>query len=79
MGLGLYNSVPAALVTEIGLFVAGIVIYLAHTKARYSTGTWAFWIMLLSGFLMALPSAVLPLGNWVDRHCCLASPKHRAA
>ena len=82
VGLGLYNSVLAALVTEFGLLIAGIVIYLVSTRARDRTGRWAIWLMVLFIFLLALPAAVpqlallptlatvllLPLGNWVDRH-----------
>lgn len=82
VGLGLYNSVPAALITEFGLFFAGIVIYLVTTRARDRTGTWAFWLMILFTFLLAGTAAVpqltllpvfalillLPFGNWVDRH-----------
>jgi hypothetical protein len=42
VGLGLYNSVPAALITEFGLLVAGVLIWLRTTKAQDRTGTWAF-------------------------------------
>jgi hypothetical protein len=82
VGLGLYHSVPAALITEFGLFAAGIAVYLLTTKAQDRTGRWAFWVMLLFVFLLLVPSTVpqlillpvfatlllLPLGNWVDRH-----------
>mgnify|MGYP001821646258 CR=1 FL=1 len=82
VGLGLYNSVPAALITEFGLFIAGIAIYLSTTRAKDRVGRWALWLLLLFVFLLALPAAVpelalvptfatvllLPLGNWVDRH-----------
>jgi len=82
VGLGLYNSVPAALITEFGLFIAGIVIYLVTTSAKDRVGKWAVWLIVLFMFLLMLPSAVpqlallptfatvllLPLGNWVDRH-----------
>lgn len=87
VGLGLYNSVPAALITEFGLLIAGIAIYLATTKARDRTGTWAFWLMMLFVFLLAVPGAVpelsllptlailllLPFGIWVDRHRSMAT------
>jgi hypothetical protein len=82
VGLGLYNSVPAALITEFGLFIAGVAFYLARTRPSDRTGKWTFWLMLLFVFLMVVPAAVpqlsllptfatvllLPLGNWVDRH-----------
>ena len=87
VGLGLYNSVAAALITDLGLFVGGIVVYLVSTKAQDRTGTWAFWLMVLFVALLTLLVAVpqlsifgtiaivllLPLGNWVDRHRSLAA------
>jgi hypothetical protein len=87
VGLGLYNSIPAALITEFGLFIAGVVIYLRTTGAKDRVGRWAFWLMVLFTFLLILPSAVpqltllptfatvllLPFGNLVDRHRSLAA------
>jgi ABC-type Fe3+ transport system permease subunit len=87
VGLGLYNSVAAALVTDIGLLIAGIVVYLVGTRAKDRTGTLAFWLTVLFIVMLALPAAVpglsilamlalvllLPLGNWVDRHRSLAA------
>jgi hypothetical protein len=87
VGLGLYNSVAAALVTDIGLLVGGIVVYLVGTRAKDRTGTSAFWLTVLFIVMLALPAAVpqlsilatlalvllLPLGNWVDRHRSLAA------
>jgi len=82
VGLGLYNSVAAALITDFGMFAGGIVVYLVSTKAKDRTGRWAFWSIVLFIALLALSAAVpqlsilatlglvllLPLGNWVDRH-----------
>lgn len=82
VGLGLYNSVAAALITDLGMFVGGIVVYLVSTRAKDRTGTWAFWLMVLSIVALAFSAAVpqleilptlalvllLPFGNWVDRH-----------
>jgi hypothetical protein len=82
VGLGLYNSVPLALIIEFGLFAAGIAVYLLTTRPQDRTGKWALWAMLLFVFLLVVPSMVpqlnllpvfatlllLPLGNWVDRH-----------
>jgi hypothetical protein len=82
VGLGLYNSVAAALITDLGMFAGGIVVYLVSTRAKDRTGTWAFWLMVLSIIALAFSAAVpqlailptlalvllLPFGNWVDRH-----------
>ena len=38
VGLGLYNSVVAALITEFGLFIGGIAVYLVTTTAQDRTG-----------------------------------------
>ena len=87
VGLGLYNSVPAALITEFGLFAAGIAIYLLTTRPRDRWGTWGFWLMVLFLFSLAPIAAVpqlsllpvfatvllLPLGNWVERHRVLVA------
>jgi len=42
-GLGLWNSIPATLIVEGGLWVAGIVVYLRTAKSRGRTGVIAFW------------------------------------
>ena len=82
VGLGLYNSIAAALITDFGLLAAGIAVYLTSTRARDRTGTWAFWLLMLFIVLLAALAAVpplalpaticmallLPIGNWVDRH-----------
>lgn len=90
IGLGLYNSLPAALVTEFGIFIAGILVYLLRTKPADRLGRWSFILLMLFIFLLAVPTAfqslelvpilalvvLLPLGNWVDRHRSL---RHRSA
>lgn len=87
VGLGLYNSVAAALLTDLGLLAGGTVLYLMSTRAKDRTGTWAFWLMMLFTVGVALLTAVpqisvlstiaiallLPLGNWVDRHRALVT------
>lgn len=50
LGLGLWNSVSATVIAEIGLFLLGLAMYLTRTKARDRTGTvalWSFVILLL--------------------------------
>jgi hypothetical protein len=89
VGLGLYNCLPAALVTEFGIFAAGIIVYLLRTRARDKVGRWAFAVLILFTFLLAVPGALpnlefvptlalillLPLGNWVERHRILMPPR----
>lgn len=54
VGLGLWNSVPATLMIEIGLFIAGVVLYLRATRARDSIGRWALWgLVILLGLIYA--------------------------
>lgn len=52
LGLGLWNSVPATLLVEGGLFFVGVLIYAACTRARDLTGRYAFWSLVI--FLAAL-------------------------
>lgn len=92
VGLGLYNSVAAAVPVELGLFAAGIVVYLVKTKAKDRTGAWAFWLVPVTLFAIAfyrfLPPQLrllpvfailllLPLGIWIDRHRLPSVPARR--
>ena len=55
-GLGLWNSVPATLIVESTLFVAGLAIYLRATRSRDRTGVialWAFVGLLIAAYLGA--------------------------
>jgi hypothetical protein len=47
VGLGLWNSVPATIVAEAALFVAGIVLYLRATDALDRTGKYSFWSFII--------------------------------
>lgn len=47
LGLGLWNSIPATLLVEGALFVAGIWIYLRTTQATDRTGVFALWSFLV--------------------------------
>lgn len=54
VGLGLWNSVPATLMIEIGLSIAAVWLYLRSTRARDATGRWALWaLVLLLGLIYA--------------------------
>jgi hypothetical protein len=43
VGLGLWNSVPLTAITEIGLFVAGLGLYLSATRAKNWQGHVSLW------------------------------------
>jgi len=51
LGLGLWNSLTATLLFEVGLFAVGIYIYFRMTKAVDRTGKVAFWALIV--FLVA--------------------------
>jgi membrane-bound metal-dependent hydrolase YbcI (DUF457 family) len=46
VGLGLWNSVPATVVVEGLLFVAGVALYMRTTQAIDSVGRWALWSLV---------------------------------
>jgi hypothetical protein len=52
LGLGLWNSVVWTLVAELGLYAAGILIYVRTTRARDRVGSTGFWISI--AFLLAI-------------------------
>ncbi len=51
LGLGLWRSVPATLVVELGMYAAGVALYARATRSKDRTGTWAY--VGLVGFLLA--------------------------
>ena len=50
-GLGLWNSLPATLIVEGGLWLLAVVLYVRATQAKGGAGTYAFWIGI---FLLTL-------------------------
>ena len=48
LGLGLWNSLPATLAAEFGLFILGIGLYLNASVARDAVGRYAFWAFVVS-------------------------------
>jgi hypothetical protein len=46
-GLGLWNSLPATLVSELGLFAVGVGLYLTVTRSKDRAGIYALWSLLL--------------------------------
>jgi len=47
LGLGLWNSIPATLIVESLLFVAGVAMYLRCTRARDQAGRIGLWALIL--------------------------------
>jgi membrane-bound metal-dependent hydrolase YbcI (DUF457 family) len=45
-GLGLWNSVPAAILVEGGFWLVAVVLYARATHARKRTGVYAYWIVV---------------------------------
>ncbi len=52
VGLGLWNSLPATLVVELGIFAIGVWLYLRSTRPLDRTGTIALWSLV--GFLVVI-------------------------
>jgi hypothetical protein len=52
VGMGLWNSRPATLAVELGLFGLGLWLYSRSTRARDRAGRWGLWG--LAGFLAAV-------------------------
>jgi membrane-bound metal-dependent hydrolase YbcI (DUF457 family) len=77
VGLGLWNSIPATVIVESAMFVAGVWIYLRTTRARHRMGAinfWAYVVTLAAIYVANLvgpppPSpravAIVTLGLWV--------------
>jgi hypothetical protein len=42
-GLGMWKSLPFTLIVEFLIFAAGIALYVSATRAKNTTGKWAFW------------------------------------
>ena len=62
-GLGLWNSVPATVLLEGAMFIAGLWIYMATTRPRDGVGRfglWAFAIVVVLLYAMNLNGAPPP-------------------
>src|SRR5260221_8071691 len=46
VGLGLWNSIPATIAVEGGMFAAGLTVYLRATRARDRIGQWGFLALI---------------------------------
>jgi hypothetical protein len=91
LGLGLWYSVPATLLVEGGLFLAGIVIYVRSTRPSDRAGSWALWTLLLLQVVLwaagpwgpppPSPSALawMSLGLWLFVPWAGWADRHRVA
>jgi hypothetical protein len=68
VGGGLWNWIPATIAVEVGLFAAGVVIYLRTTRAVDRIGSWGLGVMaallgliFLGGFVSPPPADVTSL------------------
>ena len=53
LGLGLWNSIPATVVVEAAMFVGGLALYLATTRARGWAGhvsLWSFVVLMMLAY-----------------------------
>ena len=60
VGLGLWNSVPAAVAVELALYAAGAWLYLSTTRSRDRTGSYSLGAFLLFGLLVYVANAAGP-------------------
>ncbi len=54
-GFGLWNSAGIALVVELAVFAAGVLVYARATRSRDRSGTWGLWTLVV--LLLAIHAA----------------------
>jgi hypothetical protein len=59
-GLGLWNSLPATVAVEFGLFAIGIALYVTSTRAGDRLGQYALWSLLIFLLLLYVGSILGP-------------------
>jgi membrane-bound metal-dependent hydrolase YbcI (DUF457 family) len=59
-GLGLWNSIPATVIVESVMFIAGVALYFTSTRSRDRTGTVAAWAMVVLLAVMYVLTSVTP-------------------
>jgi membrane-bound metal-dependent hydrolase YbcI (DUF457 family) len=60
-GLGLWNSVPATIIVEWGIFIAGVILYATTTRPLDRVGRYAFWGLVAFLVLSAVASTIGPV------------------
>lgn len=90
-GLGLWNSMPVTLAVESSVFAAGLWLYLATTRAKDHTGSWALLgliVLLVAAWMGALFGAPPPsekavawgsLSLWIVPFWAAWVDRHRAS
>ena len=89
VGLGLFNSVLAALITEFGLLTIGLIIYSRYMKSLDKFGKWTLVFLVLYIFMTLTVSVTMPrelillstllyiplfpIGILIDRHYSINS------
>jgi hypothetical protein len=88
LGLGLWNSVPATVLAEVGVYGGGLALYLTATKAKDRVGVWALWTLVLFLFAVWIAGppppdvksvAVAGLAMWLTVPWAYWIDRHRAA
>jgi membrane-bound metal-dependent hydrolase YbcI (DUF457 family) len=73
VGLGLWQSLPATLLVELGLFAVGVTLYQRSTRAADRTGRWALWslvtllVVIYAGNLFGTPPPDATAIGWVGQ------------
>jgi hypothetical protein len=64
-GMGLWNSIPATMIVEGGLFIAAVATYIRVSNSRDAIGKWAFWalVVLTGGSWITQPWSPPPPGS----------------
>ena len=60
LGLGLWNSLPATLFVELGLYAAGVALFLSASRAKDRWGSVLFWAFVLTLLAIYLGSVFGP-------------------
>jgi hypothetical protein len=72
-GLGLWNSLPLTLIVELGIFAAGVGLYLRTTTASDRVGTFGFWgliaflLLIYGGNVFGQPPPSIAAVAWVGQ------------
>lgn len=90
VGLGLWNSVPATVGLEGGMFLAGLWLYVGMTTAKDRIGRWSFWsfvavtVLIYVGNILGPPPpnetivAWMAMAQWLMVAWIAWADRHRA-